>query len=123
MPEHEATAKPKLSPEFVARLSGLHPQQKVRVIVLLQTSEVALSTTHYLRTDRKAAIDSVREFSKNALVDLNQIVQKFGGETLAEKADLLGSIPIEITAEGIEALAQSQSVKAVLEDQPIRSVY
>jgi hypothetical protein len=42
-----------------------------------------------------------------------------GGERLTDDVDVLGSITVETTAEGIKALAASEHVKAILEDQSI----
>jgi hypothetical protein len=49
-----------------------------------------------------------------------KIIEDFNGHKLAEQADLLGSIPIEISVAGIKALTESDAVKSILEDQAIR---
>ena len=48
-----------------------------------------------------------------------QLSSALNGNPLSEHPDLLGSIPIEITAAGINALVKSKVVKAVIEDQAI----
>jgi hypothetical protein len=53
------------------------------------------------------------------LKSIDAIIKHFNGNPLSERPDLLGSIPIEITAAGINALAESDAVKAVIEDQAI----
>ncbi len=113
--------RPKISPEFATRLMTLEPQQKVRVIVLLQIPETEnnKTVTRRTRAERQNTIQSVRNSANQALANITTILQNFEGKTLTEQPDLLGSIPIEITAPGVTALAQSDAVKTIIEDQPI----
>lgn len=120
MHEQDAPNQNKISPEFATRLIHLEPQQKVRVIVLLQVQNAENSIEkRQLRTERQAAIKAVRESAEQALENIGAIIQRFDGQKLAEHPDLLGSIPVEITAAGVNALAESDAVKAVIEDQAI----
>lgn len=109
----------KLSAEFAARLMHLEPQQKVRVIVLLQLDANKLTERRQSRVERQVAIENVRESTAQALSKIGNIIQHFDGQQLAEQPSLLGAIPIEITAAGVDALTQSEAVKAVIEDQAI----
>ena len=112
--------RPKISPEFATRLMTLEPQQKIRVIVLLQIPEAENKTIkRQTRGERQNTIQSVRNNANQALANITNILQNFEGKTLTEQPDLLGSIPIEITAPGVTALAQSDVVKTIIEDQPI----
>jgi len=112
--------RPKISPEFATRLMTLEPQQKIRVIVLLQIPEAENKTIkRQTRGERQNTIQSVRNSANQALANITNILQNFEGKTLTEQPDLLGSIPIEITAPGVTALAQSDAVKTIIEDQPI----
>ncbi|MBV9389336.1 MAG: hypothetical protein JOZ78_23180 [Chroococcidiopsidaceae cyanobacterium CP_BM_ER_R8_30] len=124
MPEYNSNNRNKISPEFAARLTYLEPQQKVRVIVLLQVqpSKKAIEKRQS-RAERQAAIKALRESAEEALADISPIIQRFNGLQLAEHPDLLGSIPVEITTEGVNALAESDVVKAVIEDQAILPGY
>lgn len=117
--------RPKISPEFATRLMTLEPQQKIRVIVLLQIPETEnnKTVTRQTRAERKNTIQSVRNSANQALANITNILQNFEGKTLTEQPDLLGSIPIEITASGVTALAQSDAVKTIIEDQPIYPAY
>jgi len=120
MPKHDAPNPNKISPEFAARLTNLEPQQKVRVIVLLQIQDAqSLMNKHLSRSERQAAIKAVRDLAEEALGDIVGIIHSFSGQQLTEHPDLLGSIPIEITVAGVNALAESEAVKAVMEDQSI----
>lgn len=112
--------KNKISTEFACRLSHLAPQQKVSVIVFLQLDNLDRTVGARLsRDERKRAMEGVRNSAKQALSYIRKIVQDFGGKQLAENPDALGSIPIEISADGVKALADSDAVKAVLEEQEI----
>jgi hypothetical protein len=64
-------------------------------------------------------IDDNRKSAEAALPDIDGILKRFNGKRLATSPDALGCIPVETTAAGITALAASERVKAILEDQPI----
>ncbi|WP_407895955.1 hypothetical protein [Scytonema sp. NUACC26] len=71
------------------------------------------------RAERRATMEGIRNSATQALSYIKKIIQDFGGQELAERPDALGSIPIEISAAGVKALAASDAVKAVLEEQEI----
>lgn len=124
MQKHDAHIPNKVSPRFAARLTNLEPQQKVRVIVLLQVQDNQELTNKRQSHDyRQATIEAVRESAKQALGNIIEIIKEFDGQQLNEHPDLLGSIPIEITVAGVNALAKSKAVKAVMEDQSIHPTY
>ena len=111
---------PTISREFTARLNRLGAKQKVRAIVLLQTGEnKANPTKPSSRQKRKEAIEKVRQASRSSLPNIDQILAQHSGKRLSEEVDALGSIAVESTAEGIKALAASEHVKAIFEDQEI----
>jgi hypothetical protein len=103
----------KLSPPFKARLSRLGDKAKVRAIVLLRTDAVPPGAA------REEAVRAVRQSAHRRLVDIDAILERYGGRRLAEAPDALGSVPVEATAQGILALAASEQVRAVLEDQAV----
>jgi hypothetical protein len=110
----------KLNPEFAARLNQFAPDQKIRVIVLLQVEETgSLAGNRQSRMERQAAIHSVQISAAKSLANIDGIIRHFDGRSLVDHPDLLGSLPIEITAAGIDALTKSDAVKAVLEDRSI----
>lgn len=110
----------KLSPEFAARLNNLEPQQKVRAIVLLRAEGTGkLTGQRQSRAERRAAVEAMRKSAEQALNDIDDILGRFGGQRQAERPDALGSISVETTVAGIHALATSEWVKAVMEDQAI----
>jgi hypothetical protein len=113
----------KLNPEFAARLTQLAPHQKVRVVVLLHSKGAGnLNGKRQSRLERQSTIQSVRESAAQSLANIDGIIQHFEGKFLMDCPDALGSIPIEITAAGIDALTKSEAVKAVMENSSIHPV-
>jgi hypothetical protein len=113
----------KISSEFNTRLNKLKSHEKVRAIVLLQTEKSQPSQSKNRSSlNRQATIDLIRRTAGAALSDIDEILSRFDGKRLAEQVSALGSIPVETTAEGIRALAESEHVKAILEDQAISSL-
>ncbi len=108
----------KLSRQFRARLSLLGPRAKVRAIVLLRTPVGGPAS----RADRHKFIDRIRTESEPAFKEIDATLKRYGGERLALVADALGSVPVETTVRGITALAASDYVKAILEDQAISAL-
>ena len=113
----------KISRELTARLRRLAPQQKVRAIILLRFDEPGVAHRRQSQAERQATIDSVRRSAENALPEIDQILGRFEGKRLTEDIDALGGIPIETVSAGITALATSEHVKAILEDQTISSLH
>ena len=110
--------KNKISSEFACRLKNLAPQQKVSVIVFLSVDSGRRNNSRLSRAERRVAMEGIRHSGKQALDYIRKIIQDFGGKALADP-DVLGSVPIEITAAGVKALAASDAVKAVVEEQKI----
>lgn len=112
--------QPTISREFAAKLNRLGATQKVRALVLLRTAtNGTVLTQRPSRPERKEAIEKVRAASRSSLPDIDQILASYNGKRLSEDVDALGSITVESTAEGIKALADSEHVKAIFEDQAI----
>ncbi len=113
--------KPKISSGFAARLKRLGPRDKVYAIVLLRTGDAAApSGRRQSRAEREAAVEAMRTSAGKALNELDDILKRFDGQRFADAPDALGSIPVETTVAGIETLASSDWVKAIVEDQPIQ---
>jgi hypothetical protein len=110
----------KISPEFAKRLRRLDPNARVRAIVLLDARNNSESSgRHQSRAEREASIGAVRDSAEKALGDVDKILKRAGGQRLADDPDALGTIPVESTVAGINALADSDWVKAIFEDQSI----
>lgn len=117
----------KLSPIFTSRLNNLAREQKVRVLLVLRTSHdtesaPALPSPRSRRADRQAVIAAVRRSAEQALPAIDEILARFDGKRLAAEVNALGVVPVEITATGINALAASEYVAAILEDQALSLV-
>jgi sorbitol-specific phosphotransferase system component IIA len=112
--------KNKISPQFAARLQHFGPKDKVRAIVLLDTGDVDVAPgRRQTDSERRATIEAMRCAAEQALDDIDGILAQFDGQRLAEHPDALGSVPVETTVAGITALASSERVRAILEDQSI----
>jgi len=110
----------KLSSEFARRLHHLKPGQKIRAIVMLHTENAGIPPARTsMRGKRQVIIEGIRKSTASTFPDLDRILERFNGKRLATSPDVLGCIPIETTADGINALAASEHVKTILEDQPI----
>jgi sorbitol-specific phosphotransferase system component IIA len=113
--------KPKISPGFAARLKRLGPRDKVYAIVLLHAGDAtAPSGRRQSRAEREATVEAMRTSAGQALTEIDDILERFDGQRFADAPDALGSIPVETTVAGIETLASSDWVKAIIEDQPIQ---
>ena len=114
------TEASKISQEFSARLAQLEPGRQIRAIVMVNVKpQEKDSSRRMTREQRKAAIEAIRSSSQDSLVEIDEILSRFGGSRLAPRVNALGSITVETTPRGIEALATSAEVKAILEDQGI----
>ncbi len=116
----EETPPGKISPLFAARLSALAAEEKVHAVLLLKIAlDGRRRGRRLLPGERRARVSAVRSEADNALGAIDEILERHGGERLAERANALGSLPVETTSSGILALAESWHVKAILEDQEI----
>ena len=117
---NDGSPQAKISPAFRARLLQLEPGQRVRAIVMLQTPGADVAPGRRRSpADRHAIREAIRQSAERALPDIDRILERFDGRRLAGGANALGSIPVESTAEGIAALASSEHITAILEDQPV----
>lgn len=110
----------KISPDFLARLSDLGERQKVRAIVLLRAGETNKARARrQTPAERREVIAAVRRSAEAVLPEIDRLLERFGGRRLTDGVDALGSIPVETTAEGVNALAALDQVKVIVEDQPV----
>ena len=114
----------KISPQLAARLKNYSPEQKVRIIVLLKSNNnIADNSQRQSRLARKAAIKAMQNSVTQATQEIDRIIQDYGGKKLDKQPNVLGTITVEITSPGIQALASSDSVKAIIENQKIHSIH
>ncbi|MEB3280619.1 MAG: hypothetical protein VKK42_17035 [Lyngbya sp.] len=99
----------KISSEFAARLSRLNSREMIQVIVFLKTDS---------KNSQKSP-QEIQEIAETQLDNIRPILTKYQGELLSERPNVLGSIAIKITVAGVYALAESPSVKMIVENQGI----
>jgi hypothetical protein len=107
-----------ISAELSDRLESLQPDQTLRAVLLLETGSSGRSRDRRMSIEERGAlIAEIREAASAALGDVDRILDRFGGRRLSKEPDNLGSITVEASAKGLRALAESERVKVVLEDQ------
>jgi len=110
----------KISPEFARRLDRLRPGAVARAIVLLDTGPAPVAAPgRPSKAARKAIAATIQTAAAAALVEVDHLLERSGGRRLAPGPDLFGSIPVEAPASALLALAGSDHVRALLEDQPL----
>jgi hypothetical protein len=110
----------KLSPEFSARLARLGPQQRIRAIVVLRIPETGTSSgQRQSRHERRVQIEAIGKSTEKILPEIDRLLARHEGKRLAPKVDALGCVPVETTPAGIAALADSEHVQSIFEDQAI----
>ncbi len=112
--------KPKISANFAGRLARLAPDAMARAIVLLETGHApAPASARPSREERKAIAEAIRTAAEPALAEVDRLLERTGGRRLAPRPDLFGSVAVEAPASALLALAESDHVRAILEDQPV----
>jgi len=112
--------KPKISPEFARRLARLAPDAMARAIVMLDTGPAPAAAPGRLsKAERKRIAEAIQAAAVAALQEVDRLLERSGGRRLAPGPDLFGSIPVEATASALLALAGSEHVRALLEDQSL----
>jgi len=110
----------KISREFSRRLDRLHPRDKVRAIIMLRADgNGGGGAARPSRAERQDAAERVSQEAEAALPEIDQILERFDGHRLAEHPNAVGAIPVETTVRGVIALAGSDCVRTILEDQNI----
>lgn len=111
----------KISDEFTARLAGFAPDAMVQAIVIIQVPPKP-SGRRMSRVERRAAVEAIKESAQTAISAIDDVLESHNGKRLSETVDVLGSILVEATPAGLEALATLDRIKAVLENQPVSKV-
>ena len=118
-PDDNSNAE-KISEPFRSRLSKLRPEQRVRAIVLIRAPRHGNGEgRRQSRGERQETIAAIQAAAASALEELDRVLDRHDGKRLAETPNALGYIPIEVTPQGVLAVAESELVEAILEDQPI----
>lgn len=118
-PQTTTLAEDKISPNFAARLRRFQEQEKVRAVVLLSIPSQNVKGLRPSRAERQAFLVAIREAAFSFFPEIDRILEHFGGRRISPNPSVLGTVPIETTVAGIEALAACEYVKAILEDQTL----
>ena len=87
---------------------------------MLQGSQATQPSKRRLSAaERKATFEAVRESAQESLGEIDVILDRHGGRRISKSPTALGSIVVESNAAGLMALAASDLVKTILEDQPV----
>ena len=116
--------QPKISEALADRLNRLPPDQAIRLILLVQvptTSDQPVGRASR-RATRAATIEAVRAAAQPGLAEVDRILAQHDGRRLNGDLSALGAVAVETTAQGAHALAESDQVRALLEDQPVRGI-
>ena len=117
------THQEKISAEFASRLARLGPEDSIRAVVMLPLGETGnRDRKRQNRAERQAAIKATRETASQAFEELGEILKHLGGKCLSDSPDALGSVLVETTGDGVCALAASDNVRAILEDQAVHRI-
>ena len=110
----------KISPELDRRLSALPTNGKIHAIVLLDaTAGLGVAKRRPTRAQRGKTLQLLQANTEQLLPEIDSILANFSGHRLADQPNALGSLPVEATEAGIRALAASDRVKAIVEDQQV----
>jgi hypothetical protein len=118
---HLNSAKQKISQAFQARLAELDDDQTTRATVLLKTDANG-GARGQPRTQRQTLLDTIGRSTEKHLPEIDAVLSRYGGQRLADRANVPGYIPVETTSNGIYALAKLPHVKAIIENQAISSL-
>lgn len=112
--------KPKISPEFARRLGRLAPGALVRAVVLLGMGPLPTAASgRPSKQQRKALGEAIRTAAAPALAEVDHLLELSGGRLLKSGPDVFGSIPVAAPASVLLDLADSEHVRAILENQPV----
>ncbi len=110
----------KISPEFEQRLAAREPSSTVQAVVLIASSIVEDSPSRLERVAKRREMrEAVHAAAAMALPEIDQVLARFGGRRLADAVDAFGGLPVETTPAGIRALANTEGVRAILENQAV----
>ena len=109
----------KISSEFAGRLRHLGPEQQTRALLFLKLPATTRGGRRQDANARQKTVDAVKNIAMEAVEDVDRILEKYGGARRDAGPNALGALAIETTANGISALASSEWVNSIVEDQSI----
>ena len=109
--------KLKISAEFARHLESLGPREKIRAIVMVGPQQHNKNIDRRTTSGRTTIIHAIRCSAEKVLPRIDTVLKRHQGRRLSESVDSLGSIAVETTAAGINALADLEPITVILEDQ------
>ena len=119
----QASRAAKISPVFDKRLASLPPDVPVRAILVLRAHVQPNTPERRLtREERQARIQAMRRSAQASFATIDAILHRLGGSRLSDQPTALGTITVETNPVGIFALAETDEVQAIFEDQPLERI-
>jgi hypothetical protein len=110
----------KISAGLQSRLDRMPPGASVRAVVVLNAGGAADSRgRRQSPEERQAAVTRMKAAAAEMLPKLDSVLSKAGGRRVSDSPDALGAVVVEASPSAIRQLAESSSVKAILEDLPL----
>jgi hypothetical protein len=113
----------KISAGLQARLDHMPRDGFVRAVVVLNTGGAAdRRARRQSPEEREEAVARTKAAASALLPQIDSVLRETGGKRLSDAPDALGTIVVEALAAAIRRLAESSSVRAILEDQPLARI-
>ena len=110
----------KISGSVVARLDNMTKGETIPVIVLIGQPGDKGGRGKDGKRERLMVL--LEEETKEALPKIDQVLANYGGRRL-ESINSLGAVPVIATAPAVVALANIESVRSIIEDQPLHGLF
>ncbi|MGF1494568.1 MAG: hypothetical protein ACFBSC_19400 [Microcoleaceae cyanobacterium] len=102
----------KISTVFANRLASLDPQQQIQVLVFLKIEQNS--------SGQSRSTEAVIQQAEASLSQIRGVISQYNGQLLAEQPSALATMPVQISVEGVYALAQKDAVKSIVENQALK---
>jgi hypothetical protein len=97
-------------------LRASRPDDRLRVVLLVAVPSAAVAPRRRRRAEAGARMRTV---AHDLLPAVDSLLTAHGGERLSAEATVLGTLAVETTPAGVQALARLPAVEAVLGDQEL----
>jgi hypothetical protein len=106
----------RIGPELDRRLRASRPDDRLRVVLLVAAPAGAVARPRRRRAETGARM---RAAAHDLLPAVDLLLTSHGGVRLSAEATVLGTLAVETTSAGVQALARLPAVEAVLGDQEL----
>jgi hypothetical protein len=107
----------RIGPELDRRLRASRPDDRLRVVLLVAAAPAGAVAPRRRRRAETGA--RMRAAAHDLLPAVDSLLTAHGGERLSAEATVLGTLAVETTPAGVQALACLPAVEAVLGDQEL----